>query len=245
MNVPVVLARLYPPGVQERWGSEIVHEAHLAGPRSWFDTASGAGRLWLHPSDWPETVSGQTSRVLVTAFVAVTTAAALLVRAAGPASLTAGVDRPASSAWLAPILLGAALAAPLPPLRRAALGRLAGTAARTLVAPVLAFGILFALARSGLVVHPTAVVEVLLIGWYWATLGFVGVHVCLLAARIGRIAVPPGIRRLRWALLLLGVGLALAAGQSLEAGMFVSSCGLAALAAVVLVAGLDLRRVVR
>ena len=237
MNVPAHLVRLYPPGIRERWGSEIVHEAQLAGPRSWFDTAAGAARLWLRPSDWPETASGQTSRVLVTAFVAVITAGALLVRAAGPVSPT--------SAWLVPILAGAVLAAPLPPLRRAPLARLAATAARTLGAPVLAFGVLLALAHSGLVAHPAGVVDVLLVTYYWATLGFIGIHGCLLAARVGEIAVPPSTRRLRLALLLLGAGLALASAQSLAAGVVVPSGGFAALAAAVLSAGIDLRRIAR
>lgn len=245
MNVPALLLRLYPPGIRDRWGTEIVHETRLAGPRAWFDTAAGAAKLWLHPSDWPETASGQTSRVLATAFAAVTTAAALLVRAAGPASLTASLDRPATSAWLAPILAGVVLAAPLPPLRWAVLGRLAATAARTLAAPALAFGSLFLLAHSGLAVHPTGVAGVLLVSCYWTTLGFIGVHLCLLTARVGRIAIPPGTRRLRVALLFLGAGLALAAAQTLRAGTFVLSGGLAALAAAVFVTGLDLRRIAR
>lgn len=243
MNVPALLLRLYPPGIRDRWGGEIVHEAQQAGPRSWFDTAAGAAKLWLHPSDWPETASGQTSRVLATAFVAVITAAALLVRAAGPASLTVSVDRPATSMWLAPILAAVALAAALPPLRWAALGRLAATAVRTLIAPVLAFGGLFLLAHSGLVVHPTGVADVLLVGCYWATLGFIGIHLCLLMARVGRIAVLPSTRRLHAALLFLGAGLALAAVQTLQAGTLVLSCGLAALAVAVFVIGFDLRRI--
>ncbi|WP_210717034.1 hypothetical protein [Amycolatopsis acididurans] len=159
MNVPALLPRLYPPGIRERWGSEIVREARLAGPRAWFDTAAGAAKLWLHPSDWPETASGQTTRVLATTFVAVTTAAALLVRAAGSDVLTASVDRPATSAWLAPILAGVALAAPLPPPHWAALGRLAAAAARTLIAPGLAFGILFLIAHSGSSPASTAAVS--------------------------------------------------------------------------------------
>ncbi len=242
MNVPTLLLRLYPPGIRERWGSEIVHEARSAGPRSWCDTAAGAVKLWLHPSDWPETASGQTSRVLATAVVAVTTAAVLLVRAAGPASLTGSVDRPATSAWLAPILAGLAFAAPLPRLRWAVLGRLAAAVARTLIAPVLVFGILFLLAHSGLVVHPTGVVDVLLVGCYWAVLGFIGIRLCLLTARVGRIAVLPSTRRLGVALRFLGAGLALAAVQTLRAGSLVLSCGLAVLAAAVFITVLDLRR---
>lgn len=243
MNVAGLLIRLYPPGIREQWGSEIAREARAAGPGSWFDTAAGAAKLWLHPSDWPQTTSGQTSRVLATGFAAVTAAAALLVRAAGDTSLTASVEHPATSAWLAPILAGAALATPLPPLRRIALGRLATAAARTLIAPVLAFGMLFLLAHSRLIVHPTGVADVLLVAYYWATLGFIGIHLCLLVARVGRIAVLPSARRQRLALLFLGTGLALAAVQTLRGDALVLSCGLTVLAAVVLRAGLDLRRI--
>jgi hypothetical protein len=250
MNIPALLVRLYPPAIRRRWGVEIAHEAHLAGPRSWFDTVVGATKLWLHPSDWPETTIGQTGRVVATALVAITTTAALLLRAAGPTSLTATVDHPATSAWLAPILIGLTLATPLPPLRRAVFGRLTAAAARTLAAPVLSLAALFLIARSGLTDHPTGMIHVLLIGYYWATLGFAGIRLCLLMARIGRIAVMPGTRRLCLALLFLGAGLALAAAQTLtglrvtlQVGTVVLSGGLGALAAVVLIVGLDLRRI--
>lgn len=243
MNVPGFLVRLYPPAIREQWGSEIAREVRAAGPGSWFDTAAGAAKLWLHPSDWPETADGQTSRVLATGFAAVTAAAALLVRAAGHASLTVSVERPATSAWLAPILAGTALATPLPPLRRIALGRLATAAARTLTAPIIAFGMLFLLAHSRLIVHPTGVAHALLIVYYWATLSFIGIHLCLLTARVGRIAVLPSTRRQRAALLFLGTGLALAAVQTLRGDTLVLSCGLTVLAAVVLRAGLDLRHI--
>lgn len=116
MNIPAVLVGLYPPAIRRRWGAEIAREAQLAGPRSWFDTLVGAMKLWLHPSDWPQTSVGQTRRVVATALVAVTTTAALLLRAALPTPLTASVEHPATSVWLAPILVGLALATPLPPL---------------------------------------------------------------------------------------------------------------------------------
>lgn len=247
MNVPALLVRLYPPAIRRRWGSEIAHEAHLAGPRSWFDTTVGASRLWLHPSDWPETTVGQNSRVVATALVAVVTAAAMLLRAAGPAPLTANVGHPVTSAWLVPILVGLAVSTPLPPPRLTALGRLAAAAARTLAPPVLALLALFVIAHSGLIDHPVGAVHALLLGYYWATLGLVGIYLCLLVARIGQIAVMPSTRRLRLALLSVGTGLALAAAQTLTAtlqvGHAVLSGGLAALAAAVLTAGLDLRRV--
>ncbi len=250
MNIPALLVRLYPPAIRRRWGAEIAREAQLAGPRSWFDTVVGATKLWLHPSDWPETTIGQTRRVVATALVAVITTAALLLRAAGPASLTATVDHPATSAWLAPVLVGLTLATPLPPLHLAAFGRLTVTAARILIAPVLALAVLFLIAHSGLIDRPTGVVHLLLLGYYWATLGFAGICLCLLMVRVSRIAVMPSTRRLHLGLLFIGTGLTLAAVQTLttlrptvHVGTMVLSCGLAAHAAALLIVGLDLRRI--
>ena len=246
MNIPALLVRLYPPAIRERWGTEIAREAQLAGPRSWLDTVVGAMKLWLHPSDWPETADGQTCRVVATALVAVTTTAALLIRAVGPASLTANIGHLTTSAWLAPILVGLALATPLPPPRRAAWGRLTATVVRTLAAPAFALVALVLLAHSGLIGRPHGMVHVLLLGYYWATIGFAGIRLCALMARVGRIAVMPSTRRLCFALLFLGTGLALAAAQTLSTfrgGTVVLSCGFAALAAVLLMAGLDLRRI--
>lgn len=246
MNIPVLLVRLYPPAIRRRWGAEIAREAQLAGPRSWFDTVVGATTLWLHPSDWPETTVGQTRRVVATALVAVSTTAALLLRAATPTSLTATVDHPATSAWLAPILVGLALATPLPPWHRAAFGRLSAAAARTLTAPVLALATLFLIAHSGLIHHPTGTVHVLLLCYYWATLGFAGICLCLFMVRVSRIAVMPSTRRLHLGLLFIATGLTLAAVQTLttlHGGTVVLSCGLAAHAAALLIVGLDLRRV--
>ncbi|TVT44314.1 hypothetical protein FNH05_21515 [Amycolatopsis rhizosphaerae] len=247
MNVPELLVRLYPPAIRQRWGSEIAHEARLAGPRSWFDTATGAAKLWLRPSDWPETTIGQTSRVLATALVAVITAAAGLLRAADPTPLTAPVGHLAASVWLVPVLAGLALAAPVPSLRPAAFTRLAAVASRTLALPVLAVAALVLTAHSGLIHHPRGAVHILLLGYYWATLGFAGIHLCLLTARLGRIAVVPSTRRLRLALLFAGTGLALAATRTLAApvqgGTVLLSCGLAALAAPLLILGQDLRRI--
>ena len=247
MNVPALLVRLYPPAIRQRWGSEIEHEARLAGPRSWFDTAAGATKAWLHPSDWPETSAGQTRRVLAVALVAVATTAGLLLRAAGPTPLTANVGHPVTSAWAAPILLGLALATPLPPLRWAAIARLAVVTARTLTAPALAFLALYLIAHSGRAAHATGGPHLLLLLGYWATLGFAGVRLCLVVARVGRTAVLPGAHRLRLALLCTGTGLVFAAAQVLAsadgAGAVLLSAALTALAAPPLVAGLDLRGV--
>ena len=228
----------------------MTQEVALSGPRSWLDTAIGAARLWMHPSDWPETVTGQTRRVLAVALFAVITVAALLLRAAEPsATLTADPSHPATSAWLAPILAGAALAAPFPPLRWGVLGRLAAVIVRTLAAPVLAILAMYLTAHSGLVDHPTGIVPILLLGYYWTTLSFTGLCLCTLMARIGRIAIMPSTRRLRPALLLIGAGLALAACQNLAAtlqttlhvGAFALSCGLAVFATAAIITGHDLR----
>lgn len=185
--------------------------------------------------------------MLAAALVAVTMTAGMLLRAAGPTPLTANVSHPVTSAWAAPILLGLALATPLPPLRWAAFARLTVEAARTLVAPALAVLALYLIAHSGLIDHTTGGVRLLLLGDNWATLGFVCVRLCLVVVRIGQIAIIPGTRRLRLALLFAGTGLAFGAAQilasALRAGTVTLSCGLAALAVPLLVAGLDLRRI--
>lgn len=249
MNVHALMVGLYPPAIRQRWGTEIAREVADSGPHAWLDTAVGAVRLWGHPSDWPETITGQTRRVLAVELVAVTTTAGLLLRAAGQAVLTADRGHPAASAWIAPIVLGVLVAAPIPQPRLCALGRLTVVTARTLIAPVVALLAMYVMANSGLIDHPTGAVHVLLLGYYWTTLSLIGLQLCKLMVRIGRIASMPSIRRLRLALLLIGTGIALAALQSLavilqaslQPGALVLSGGLAALAAVVLISGLDLR----
>lgn len=249
MNVPAVLAALYPPAIRRRWGSEIADEARLAGPRSWFDTVVGAGKLWLHPSDWPEPDPGETSRVLVTAFGVVIAASGLLVRAFGAGRLSVDAARLAAGVWLAPVVAGVVLAAPLLPLKRRTFGRAFAVTGRTLVLPTSAVAALLLLARSGLADQLTGPARVLPVSYYWATLGFVGFRLCLLVARIGRVAVPPSLERLRLALLCGGTGLALAAVQALaaadaggvRAGAMALASGLAALAVAVISVGRDLR----
>ncbi|MEV6607034.1 hypothetical protein [Kutzneria sp. NPDC051319] len=248
MSVSTALVRLYPPAIRERWGSAIAEEVGRAGPRSWVNSAIGAGRLWLHPGDWPETAEGETSRVVATALVAVSVVLTLWLRAAGVGSLSATVDRPASSAWLVPILAGFALATPLP--RRSGLGRLVKIMIRTLAAPALLFGFLCLLANLGVFDHPAGVTHVLLVGCYWATLFFGGIRICVLVARAGRVVVMPSAYRLHIALLLVATGLAFAAAQSLavalrtsfDLGSVMLICALATSAAALLVTGLDLRR---
>ncbi|HTI21258.1 MAG TPA: hypothetical protein VL652_09710 [Kutzneria sp.] len=240
MRMSAALVRLYPPAIRRRWGSDIEREVELAGPRSWPDTITGAGRLWLHPGDWPETGPGQTSRVVATALAALAVALTLVLRATGPTPLTADIDQPATSVWLLPILLGLVTAAPLPGPSTV---RLMAVAARGLVPSVLALTLLYLAAHVG----PLGLPRPLLLGYYWATLGFVGIHLCLLTARVGRIAVMPGPRRLHLALLAIGAGLAFAAVQilatavrtSVDVGLLLLAGGLALSAAAVLVAGHD------
>lgn len=249
MNVPTLIVSLYPPGVRQRWGTEMAREVAASGPRSWPDTVIGAVRLWTHPGDWPETASGQTRRVLAAALFAEAAVAALLLRAAGPPRfLVADRGHPVASTWLLLVLAGAALAAPLPPLRPDALRRLAAVTARTLAAPALALLTLYLTARSGLVDHPARPVHFLLLGCYWATLAYVGLRACALVPRLGPIAIMPGAGRLRPALFLIGAGFAIAAGQGLasavhptvHAGTLALSCALAALAAAAVTAAYDL-----
>ncbi|HVV24943.1 MAG TPA: hypothetical protein VHF06_36265 [Pseudonocardiaceae bacterium] len=249
MTVAALLVRLYPPAIGRRWGADIAREVDRVGPRTWFDTAAGAVRLWLHPSDWPETAVGQTRQVVVTALAVVSMTVALLLRAAGPAPPAVVTGHLTTGAWLVPVAAALLLAMPVLPLRAAAFGRLGAVAVRTLALPLLALTTLFLLAHSGLVDHPTGGAHALLLGYYWATLGFVGIRVCRFVARAGRIAVAPSTRRLRAALVLMAVGLALAGAQGLTAalrtgvhpGALALSCGLVALAVAVLAAGLDLR----
>jgi hypothetical protein len=228
----------------------MAREVAACGPRSWPDTVIGAVRLWTHPGDWPEAASGQTRRVLAAALFAEAAVAALLLRAAGtPRLLVADPGHPLASAWLLFVLAGAALAAPLPPLRPGALLRLAAVTARTLATPALALVALYLTACSGLVDHPARPVHFLLLGCYWATLAYVGLRACALVARIGPIAIMPGTGRLRPALFLIGAGFAIAAGQSLasavhptvHAGTLALSCALATLAAAAVTAAHDLR----
>jgi hypothetical protein len=251
MSAATLLARLYPPAVRERWGVDISREVSAAGIRSWPDTLAGAARLWLHPSDWGENRSGQTRRVLTVMLFAVVAATVLALRAVTPsAALTADVAHPATSLWLAPLLAGVALGAPLPRLRPASLRQLSVLAALTLVAPTVAVGILLTVAWSGVAEHVTGPADLALIGYYWATLAFLAVRCCTLVARISTATVLPSSRRLSVALLLFGFGLAMAAGQSVLAdvrtGLHPSALAvtalLAVLAATTVIAGHDLRR---
>ncbi|MEV7977370.1 hypothetical protein [Streptomyces sp. NPDC086519] len=251
MSAAALLTRLYPPAVRERWGEDICHEVSASGIRSWPDTLAGAARLWLHPADWPETFTGQTRRVLTVALFALTAATGLLLRSAEPsAALTADIRHPATSLWIAPLLLGIGLAAPLPPLSGEALRGLTAAAVRTLAAPFIAFVALCLMAWSGAAEHLTGFADAAAVTYYWLTLGFVALRLCVLVARISRTATLPTTRRLSAALLHIGAGLALAAGQNLLAavrtaplaGSLAETVALGLLAAAAIGAGRDLRR---
>ncbi|GAA3214478.1 hypothetical protein ACFO1B_12645 [Dactylosporangium siamense] len=249
MSAATMFTRLYPPAVRERWGAEIGREVASSGIRSWPDTLVGAGRLWLHPSDWPESAPGQTRRVLAVAMFTVVAATALLLRAAGPSTLTADPSRPLTSLWLGLILVGAGLGAPVPLLRWAAWRRLAGDAVGVLAAPAVAVLAMILIANSGLVEHPTGAVRAALFGWYWVTLGFTAVRLCTFVACLARTARMPGRARLRGALLVIGAGLVLAAGQTAltvtwsapDAGLVGPALVLGLLGAATIGAGQDLR----
>jgi hypothetical protein len=252
MRAARLLTALYPPAVRERWGAELSDEVAEAGLRAWPDTVAGAVRLWLHPIEWPETSTGQTRRVMTVTVFAITAAAGLLLRTVSPSTaLTADLGHPTTSLWLAPLLLGIVLAVPLPPLRGAALWRLAAVAARTLAAPALAVLGMFLLAWSR--VHEmvgTGLADTALTSYYWLTLGFVALRLCTLVARITRTAVPPSTRRLSSAFLCMGAGLAFGASQSLVAGCgaaappqaFVDTAALAVLAVTAISVGNNLRQ---
>lgn len=251
-NTARLLTALYPPAVRERWGPELSHAVAEAGVRSWPDTVAGAVRLWLHPAEWPETSAGQTRRVMTVTMFALTAATGLLLRTVSPsATLTADPGHPTTSLWLAPLLLGTALAVPLPPRRGAARRRLAAVAARTLAAPALAVLVLFlsAWTRVSEMVGPGPA-HAALVSSYWLTLGFVALRLCTLVARITRTAAPPSARRLSSAFLFLGAGLASGASQSLVACLgatapaqsFVDTAALGVLAVTAVGVGNNLRQ---
>jgi len=249
MNAATVLTRLYPPAVRERWGADIGDEVAAAGMRSWPDTVAGAVRLWLHPADWPETSTGQTRRVLTVALFALAAVAGLLLRHAEPsATLTADLRHPVTSLWLAPVLLGIALAAPLPRPERAMLRRTATTAVRVMAAPAAAVAALCALAWSGAAGHPKGGAGAALVLCYWLTLAFVAFRLCSLVARLARTSPLPTTRRLSTALLFMGAGIALAACQNIalartavHPGAVAESVALGVVAAAALGTGRDLR----
>ncbi|MER7185102.1 hypothetical protein ABT404_37525 [Streptomyces hyaluromycini] len=251
MNAATLLTRLYPPAVRERWGDDISHEVSATGIRSWPDTLVGAARLWLHPGDWPETDAGQTRRVLTVALFALTATTALLLRSAEPSTtLTADIRHPATSLWLAPLLLGIALATPLPPLRGEALRHLTVAAIRTLAAPTAAGVALCLIAWSGMADHLTGFGDAAAVLYYWLTLGFVALRLCTLVALAAQTAHLPSTHRLSAALLHIGAGLALAASQNflaalrtvLHPGSLTETLTLGLLAAATISAGHDLRR---
>jgi hypothetical protein len=221
MSPVTLLVWLYPPAVRERWGADISLEVSAAGLHSWPDTITGAVRIWLQPSIWPESFVGQTRRVLTVAAFTFAAVTGLLLRSMAPSgALTADIHHPATSLWLGPLLLGICLAAPLPSPRAEALHRVVSVAVRTLVAPAVAVLAMVLTAWSGVADHPAGPVRAALILYYWLTLGFVAFRLRTVVARTACTAdttIVPTMRRLRAALLLMGSGLALAASQSLVA----------------------------
>ncbi|MCP2339328.1 hypothetical protein [Actinomadura rupiterrae] len=250
MNAAALIVGLYPPAVRDRWGPGIRDELDAAGLRSWPDAIIGAVRLWLRPSTWPETSTGQTRRVAAVALFAVTSATMLMLRAVEPSpALTADTRHIATSLWLIPTLLGIALAAPLPPLRWSALRRLTAVAIRALAGPAAALAAMVLLANSGVLKQTSGLTDVLLVSYYWGTLAFGAVAACVLVGRVAGAAVLPSRRRLGTALVLLGTGLASAALQNAMACVksgsvtpsFAATIALALLAAATITAGQDLR----
>ncbi|GAA2372793.1 hypothetical protein [Dactylosporangium salmoneum] len=245
MSAPEIIVALYPPAVRERWGAEIGREVAERGARTWADAVAGAVRLWLHPRDWPETAAGQTRRVVAVAVFAVTAAAMLLLRAAEP------VPYPhVSVLWLAPLAAGALVAAPLPPLTWHTVRMLGAVTARTMTLPAVLVVAMVVLANSGVVDHPSGVLDVALVAFYWSTLAYVALRTCTLIARVLPGCVVPTTRRLRGALLLAGAGMAVAAGEGAMAAVHAAvnvggvcvTAALALLAAVTLQTGRNLDR---
>jgi hypothetical protein len=245
MRASGFVVALYPPAVRERWGAEIGREIAERGIGTWPDAVAGAVRLWLHPSDWPETVAGQTRRVVAVFLFAATAAAMLLLRAAEPAPYPF-----VTALWVAPGAAGVLLAAPLPPLRWRVLRIVCAATVRTMLAPAFAVVAMAALANSGAVDHPTGPVRTALVVYYWSTLTFAALRACMLIARVLPVCVVPTTRRLRGALLLVGVGTASASGQSavlayhavVDVGAYCMTAALGLIAALVLHTRQDLHR---
>ena len=250
MSAPAVLTALYPPAVRQRWGRELRREITERGIRAWPDTVAGAVRLWLRPSDWPETTAGLTRRVLATALFSVTAAVTLVLRAAQPpAPMNAWLRPLMTGMWLLPVLAGALLAAPLPPLRWPAARAVCAATTRVMAAPAAAIAVMLLLANSGTVDRPPVLLHAVLIVYYWATLAFTALRACVLVSRVMRIGTVPATRRLRSALLLTGTGTAVAAAQNLAAvgrttsgaGLLAATAALGGLAVMTLRTGQDLR----
>lgn len=244
MNAAALLVRLYPPAVRERWGGEIAFATQAAGMRSWLDTAAGAAKLWLRPSDWPEVARGDFHRIIAAALVAVVAAAALLLRASSTAGLGVDVGDLVSGVWGTAVLIGLFLAVPVPPLRPAPFRRAIAAAVRLCAAPGLAFLALVLIAHSGLMRHPVGWAHGVLIGYYWVTLAFMALRLCAAVAHVGRVATTPSTRRLSAAFVLAGLVFASAQTVLVRAaeGLGVA-CGLAFLGTVVLVVALGLGRI--
>ena len=190
MNAATLITGLYPPAVRDRWGADISDELAATGPRSWPDAVTGAVRLWLHPSTWPETFTGQTRHVAAVALFVVTAATMLILRAVEPTpAVTADAHHIATSLWLAPTLLGMALAAPLPPLHWATLRRMTVITIRTLTGPAAALSAMVLTARTGVVRQTSGLTDAALVAYYWGTLAFAAAGMCMLVARTAKAAV--------------------------------------------------------
>ncbi|MGG2464091.1 hypothetical protein ACO0M4_30670 [Streptomyces sp. RGM 3693] len=131
------------------------------------------------------------------ALFVLTAATGLLLPSVEPSTtLTADIQHPATSLWLAPLLLGIGFAAPLPALNGEALRSLTASTLRALTAPTAAVASLCLTAWSGMAEHLAGFTAVAAVTYYWLTLGFVALRLCVLVARIARTAHLPTTRRL-------------------------------------------------
>lgn len=248
MNVAAFIVTLYPTPVRRRWGTELQDQIAQAGPRSWSDAILAAATLWLHPALWPETKPGEKRHLMATFAVAITVVTSLTMRATGPQG-PGGGSRILGPAWMVLVLLGMLAAAPIPRLNMAALGRLASVTARTLTLPLVAGAAIILLANSQLVDHAKGAAHAALVTSYWLMLIFAGERACALVGKTADFADPPGHRRIRLALTLIGAGLSLAAAQTIVAlwrasddvSGFIAASALIALVAALITTGRDLR----
>lgn len=120
-----------------------------------------------------------------------------------------------------------------------------------MAAPAAAVVVMVTIAWSGIAGHPTGAADVALVAYYWSTLAFVALRGCALVSRVLLTCIVPTTRRLRAALLLVGCGMTLAAGQgtlaafhaaTTDAGAVAVTVALGLLAALTLQTGQDLKR---
>ncbi|WP_329571604.1 hypothetical protein [Kitasatospora sp. NBC_01266] len=221
MRLHQLLVRLYPGAFRERWGEALEAETRAAGWRSWPGLVLTMADLWLHPLLWPadsRLQRGQRAATLAVAAALVSAGLGQLAAEQGaPLTARIGGHWPAT-AWLALLVLGLLLVAPLPRLTGTTALLLAEVAVRRLTGPALLGAGALAAAHLG----PSALAPCpwrdAVLAARWGAIATGGVQGCrILASLTAPVLVAPRSGRLR-----LGLG-TLAAATTL-AGALVLGC---------------------